>query len=89
MTQPMPCLELCLSHGKTAPRALEHLSEGGLTWERTQRWKGWQKEPCSSISSVSIERAGEEHGLTWCSGGLVAEGGDENGEGSHRDLHVG
>lgn len=70
--------------------ALEHPSEGGLTQEGTQGWKGWQKGPCRSndISSVSIERAGEELGLTRCSGGLVAEGSDENGEGSHGDLHV-
>lgn len=34
-----------------------------------------------------LERFGEP-GLTWCSRGLVADGDEEDGEGSHRDLHV-
>lgn len=56
LIQPMPCFELCLSHGRRPPKALEHLSEGGLTWEGTQRCKGWQKGPCpiSNIFPVPI-----------------------------------
>lgn len=68
------CPRLNSTHGAPAKRRSDMRRDPG--------WKGWQKGPCPHLERFIESR------LTWCSRGLVAEGGDENSQGNHRDLHV-